>query len=82
MRERLVDAEIKNLGRTMRNVTSFNDLVEESNFLIDSVIKDMQKRVVDKKIENDNIRIIADLLIENCKLRKVANDYALAINQG
>jgi len=82
MRERLVDAEIKNLARAMRTVTNFSELIDESNFLIDSVTKDMQKKVIDKKIENDNIKIISDLIIENCKLRKVANDYAFAINQG
>lgn len=82
LRERLVDAEIKNLARAMRTVTNFSELVEESNFLIDSVLKDMQKKVIDKKHENDNIKITSDLIIENCKLRKIANDYASAINQG
>lgn len=53
-----------------------------SNSIIDSVIKDIQKKVVEKKVDNDNIRVISDLIQENCKLRKIANDYTEAINQG
>eukprot|EP01114_Cavostelium_apophysatum_P007635 TRINITY_DN1977_c0_g3_i1.p1 TRINITY_DN1977_c0_g3~~TRINITY_DN1977_c0_g3_i1.p1 ORF type:complete len:748 (+),score=244.89 TRINITY_DN1977_c0_g3_i1:240-2483(+) len=81
LRERLYDAELKNLTRTMRTVTTFADIVEESNVLIDSVLKELEKKV-DKKVENDNIKIISEVLIENCKLRKIANDYSEAINQG
>jgi len=84
LRERLRDAEIKNLARTMRNVNFFNDLVLYSNCIIDTVLKDIQRKVIDDALyENNNmIHLIADLILENCRLRKVANDYAEAINQG
>jgi len=81
-RERLFDGEIKNLVRTMKTVTSFKDMIEVSNSIIDSVIKDIQKKVIEKKVDNENIKLISDLILENCKLRKIANDYTEAINQG
>jgi hypothetical protein len=81
-RERLCDAEVKNLTRTMRNVNFFGDIIHISNTIIDSVIKDVKRKAAEREADNDMIRLAADLIQENCKLRKVANDYAEALNQG
>lgn len=79
VRKRLTHAEIKSLARAMRNVTNFSQLVDESNALIDSILRDLQ-RVIERTY-NNNVTKISDLIIENCMLRKKLNDYASAINQ-
>jgi len=81
LRERLVDAEIKNITRSMPNVYYFEDILQISNSIIDSVMRDAKKKILDKR-DNDVTRIIAELVFEICRLRKSANDYAEAINQG
>jgi len=80
MRNKLCDSELKSLGKTMKSAASFGDIVAISKNIIDSVITDVKKKAQEK--ENDMIRLVSDLLLENCKLRKVANEYAESINQG
>jgi len=80
MREKLSEADLKNLSKTMKAALSFADVVMTSGNIIDSVAKNAAKTAQEK--QNDMIKLVADLLIENCKLRKVSNDYAEAINHG
>jgi len=79
LRNRLSDSELRSLSRTMKN-NAFGDLVTVSRNIIDSVSKDVQKKAKDK--DNDMICLVSDIIVENCKLRNVANDYSEAINQG
>ena len=95
-RERLVDAELKNISRAMPNVYYFDDILQISNSIIDSVVKDTRKKILEKRGDSDMIRLVSELMFENCKLRKAANgnyfrfnrkliaflEYAEAINQG
>jgi len=80
LRERLVDSEVKTLSRTMRNISKFEDYIFISNSIIDSVMKDVRRRVLSKNVDHDMKSLIADLILENCKLRKMSNSYMEVIN--
>jgi len=80
LRERLFDAEIKNLNRAMRYMQSFEDILFNSQNIIESVEKDIRKKAADFDKETE-IGLIAELLVEICKLRKNSNDYVEALNR-
>lgn len=80
LRERLNDSEVKTMSRAMRNISKFEDYIFISNSIIDSVIKDVRRRVLNKNVDKDMKNLVADLLIEVCKLRKMGNSYMEVIN--
>jgi len=81
LRDRLVDAEVKNITRSMPNVYYFEDIIQISNSIIDSVLRDAKKKILDRR-DTETTRAITELIFEICRLRKISNDYAEAINQG
>jgi len=82
LRERLNGSEIRNLTRLMKTENFFFDLLSVSNSIIDTVSTDIQKRVLENPSDNDLVQLLAAITFENCKLRKVSNDYAEALNRG
>jgi hypothetical protein len=79
-RERLVDAELKNISRAMPNVYYFDDILQISNSIIDSVVKDTRKKILEKRGESDMVRLVSELMFENCKLRKTANGISFVLS--
>lgn len=57
-------------------------MLSVSNSIIDTVSTDIQKRVLENPSDNDLVQLLAAITFENCKLRKVSNDYAEALNRG
>lgn len=72
-KEKLEGSEIKNLFKTMKNIHTLEEVIPYSNYMIDSVIKDINKKK--HQIDNEIIILIIDLLKENGRLRKIINDY-------
>lgn len=82
LRDKLNDANLAVMNKTMRSVLSFNELVQLSDACIDNVLKEAKKLFKLPGLRNPSLMALAiDLVIEVAVLMKRCNDFSVGINQ-
>ncbi|ELR19645.1 viral Atype inclusion protein, putative [Acanthamoeba castellanii str. Neff] len=82
LRDKLNDANLAVMNKTMRSVLSFNELVQLSDACIDNVLKESKKLFKLPGLRNPSLMALAiDLVIEVAVLMKRCNDFSVGINQ-
>lgn len=76
LKERLTEADLTVLSSTSETPISVRDLVAKSNAIIDGVIRDIRRQIIDCSEQNKPAQLLGELLLENCKWRKMTNELA------
>jgi len=78
----LHDSDVQRINKVLKpDISSFEELVRISNQCIEGVLCEVKSSVPLIPDNDKELQLLCTLIIENCKLRKTANDYAEAINR-
>lgn len=82
LREKLNDAHLTVMNKTMRTVLTFEELIKLSDALISNVALEAQELLKVEGLQNPSWQcLLVDLVMEVCVLMQRLNDFAVGINR-